>query len=344
MAIPSLRKVLPFPATTDYTFTFDVSGISQQIFYNELIIKLSSDTSQIKYSKKIQEFRYQHTLPANTLVNGEQYVAIVRVYNNSNTLIGESNPIFFYCFSLPILSIPTIVNGEVGNQTVLFQGTYFQAEGELLESYRFILYDDNQVEIGNSGIIYDTNLQYEFSDLENRLKKYNKLEISTVNGMVHSTGLIPFTPRYVAPRFNSAIELNNLYDEASISVKCNIIRIVGVPDIEPVIHTDDGMANLTCNGIWFDEGFKLQGNWTIQMWLKDIFPGSIFFQLTAKDGSRIELEYKNDRFRLYKMLGEEYIVQTLIGENEIDTTDTLVFICIKHIDGLYDFSYETVGD
>ena len=139
MAIPSLRKVFPFPATTDYTFRFNVEGISQQIFYNELEIKLSSDTSQIMYKQKIQEFRYQHTVPANTLANGEQYVAIVRAYNSNKELIGESNPIFFYCLSLPELDIPTIVNGEVGSQTVMFKGTYSQAEGELLQSYKFKL-------------------------------------------------------------------------------------------------------------------------------------------------------------------------------------------------------------
>jgi len=342
MAIPSLRKVYPFPATTEYTFKFDVSGISQQIFYNELEIKLSSDTSQVLYKERIQEFRYQHTLPANTLVNGEQYVAIIRVYNNSNQLIGESNPIFFYCLSLPVLDIPTIVNGEVRNQTVLFQGTYYQAEGELLESYRFILYDDNKIEIGNSGIIYDDKLQYEFSYLENRVLKYIELEVQTVNGMVHSTGLIPFTPRYVTPRFNSAIELENLPDEASILVKCNIIRMIGIPDTEP-IYVDD-MIDLRENGVWFDEGFNLTGNWTILMWVKDIVPNSTFFQLIARDGSRIELEYKKNRIRLYKMLDEEYILQMLIGENEINTTNKLIFIWIQHINGLFEFSYKMVGD
>ncbi|MSU01927.1 hypothetical protein [Tissierella pigra] len=344
MAIPDLRKVFPFPSTDDYTFRFNVEGISQQIFYNELEIKLSSDTSQIMYKQRIQEFRYQHTVPANTLENGKQYVAIVKVYNNANILIGESNPIFFYCFSSPILSIPTIVNGEVGSQTAMFKGTYEQSEGELLQSYRFKLYNDNQVLISESPEIYSDTIQYEFSDLESRQKYYIELQVSTINEMTHSTGLIEFTPRYVAPRFSSAIELENLSDEASILVTCNVIRIIGIPDVEPVIYTDDGMVDLRDNGVWFDEGFKLTGNWTIQMWLKDIVDNSVFFQLIARDYSKIELEYKNNKIKLYKMLDEEYIMQILIGENEISTTNNLIFICIKHINGLYDFTYETVGD
>lgn len=344
MAIPSLRKVYPFPSTKDFTFKFNVEGISQQIFYNELEIKLSSDTSQIKYKQRIQEFRYQHTVPANTLTNGSQYVAILRVYNNSNQLIGESNPIFFYCLSLPALSIPTIVNGEVGSQTVLFQGTYGQAEGEILQSYRFILYNDNQNIIAESPEIYSDIIRYEFSDLESRQKYYIELQVSTVNEMTHSTGLVEFTPRYVAPRFSSAIELENLPDEASVLVTCNVIRIIGIPDIEPIIYTDDGMVNLTCNGVWFDDGFKLRGNWTIQMWLKDIVPDSKFFKLIARDGSYIELAYKDNKINLYKMLDDNYIMQMLLGEVSINTTNQAVFICIKYVDGLYDFTYEMVGE
>lgn len=342
MAIPILRRVVPFSATEDYTFRFDIAGVSQQIFYNELEIKLSSDTSQTIYKEKIQEFRYQHTVSQGTLINGEQYVVIVRVYNNQQVLIGESNATFFYCFSYPILNIPTIVNGEVGNQTVLFEGEYSQTEGELLQSYQFILYDDNKIEISKSPETYDATIQYEFSELENRQNYYVELKVATVNELIATTGLIEFTPRYVAPRFNSAIELQNLPDEASISVKCNVIRIIGIPDIEPVIYTEDGMVDLRDNGVWFNEGFKLRGNWTLQMWFRDIISDSTFFKLIANDGSYLKLEYTNNKLNLYKMLNDEYISQMLLGGTEIDTIDQVVSICIKHIDGLYDFNYEMV--
>lgn len=344
MAIPSLRKVLPFPATENYLFKFDVSGISQQVFYNELEVKLSSDTSQVLYKEKIQEFRYQHTLPANTLTNGNQYVAVIRVYDNANTLIGESNPIFFYCLSQPNLSIPTIINGEVGNQTVLFQGIYNQSESELLQSYIFILYDDNQNEITRSPEIYSDSILYEFSELESRQKYYIELRVSTLNEMIATTGLIEFTPRYVAPRFNSSLELENLSEEASILVKCNIIRIIGIPDTEPINYIDDDLADLTDNGIWFEEGFRLRGNFTIQMWLRDIIDDSTFFKLIAYDGSHLKLEYKDSKINLYKMIDDNYISQKLLGETEIDTINKSVFICIRHIDGLYDFNYEMVGE
>lgn len=341
MAVPVLRRVFPFPATEDYTFKFDVSGTSKQIVHNELEIKLSSDTSQVVYKKRIQEFRYQHIVPSNTLVNGNQYVALIRTYDFNQVLIGESEPIFFYCFSLPVLQIPTIVDGEVGNQTVLFSGKYYQAEDEPLQHYQFILYDDNKNILDKSPEMFDANIQYEFGGLENRQTYFIELKVFTLNEMQHSTGLIEFTVRYIVPRFNTAVTVENIPDEASIKIECNILRILGWAENEPVEYIDGEMADLRDNSVWFDEGFSIKNNFTIQMWVKEIVDNSTFFTMYARDNSNIQLRYKNNKIYLYKKLNDEYITQMLIGEQEIlPTVSDIIFICIKHIDGLFDFSYE----
>lgn len=341
MAIPILRRVTPFNAENSFIFNFNVVGSSQQIMYNKLIVRLSSDTSQIIYEDKIQEFRYQHTVPSNTLSNGTQYVAHIQVFSQGDVLLGESDPIFFYCLSDPVLKIPTIVNGEVGNQTVMFEGTYNQAESEPLQSFQFILYNDNQDELTRSPEIFSQAIQFEFSELESRQRYYVELKITTVNELGATTGLIEFIPRYIAPRFDSAIELSNLPDEASVFIKCNVIRIIGIPDIDPVIYENDGAINLVDNGVWFDEGFKLRNDWTIQMWLRDVVDNSVFFKLFALDGSHIKLRLKDGYISMQKMLDDDYIVQSLLGENAVDSNKT-IHICIKHIEGHYDFSYSEV--
>ena len=343
MAIPSLRKVFPFAATDIQTFYFDVSGVSRQILYNELEITLSSDTSQILYKERVQEFRYQHTLPINTLTNGNQYAATIRVYDSNQVLIGKSNPIFFYCFSAISLTIPTIINGEVGNQSVTFKGEYYQAEDEIVESYRFVLYDDNQIEITRSPDLYDGLFSYEFSGLRNREKYYIELKVVTTNELIGTSGLIEFTARYIAPRFSSSLQLENLKEEASIYVKCNIIRIVGIPDTTPVIYTPEGEINLINNGVWFDEGFRIQGNFTLQMWVSNISEvDDYFFKLVANDGSNLRLYYKENKINLLKMSDETFVVQRLLGETLVEAPEDKLFICVKHIDGLYDFNYGKV--
>lgn len=339
--IPILRRVTPFNAETDFTFTFFTAGSSQQIFYNRLIIKLSSDTSQTIYDEKIQEFRYQHTVPADTLTNGEQYVAQVEVFSQADSIIGVSEPIFFYCLGDITLTIPTIENGEVFNQTVLFQGSYSQPQDDDIQSFTFVLYNDNKDEISRSPEIFSSDIEYEFSQLENRQKYYIELKVTTVSELGGATGLIEFTPRYIAPRFESAIEVENIPDTASVMVKCNVIRIIGEAEVEPVIYEDDGAVNLIDNVVWFEDGFKLKGNWTIQLWLRDIVDDSVFFKMIALDGSCIELKYKNNRINMKKMLDNNYITQSLLGELDIDN-DKTIYICLKHIDGLYDFNYNEV--
>lgn len=343
MAVPSLRKVLPFSSTEEKTFKFDVSGVSRQIVYNELEITLSSDTSQILYKTKIQEFRYQHTVPVDTLTNGNQYAAIVKIYDSNEVLLGESDPTFFFCFSEMHLTVPTVIGGEVGNQSVNFQGEYTQAEGELIESYRFVLYNDNKIEISRSEDLYDGELSYSFSGLSNREKYYIELKAVTLNELIGTSGLIEFTARYVAPRFSSSLQLENLKDEASIYVKCNIIRIVGIPDTKPVIFTPEGEADLTENGIWFDEGFRIKDNFTLQLWVKGLTEvDDYFFKLLANDGSHLRLDFKDNKINLMKMLDETFTLQRLLGEVVVDSPEDKIFICIKHIDGLYDFSYSKV--
>ena len=340
VAIPSIRKILPFPATEDYTVYFDVSGISQQIYYNELEIKLSSDTSQVFYNERIQEFRYEHTIPFGILSNGNQYVAVIRIYDNTDTLIGESNPVFFYCLSEPLLAIPTIINNEVLNQTVTFRGTYIQAEGELLQSYKFILYNDNKNEITQSPEMFSDKISYEFSDLVSRAKYYIELKIATTNEMEATTGLIEFTPRYIAPRFASSIEAENLDDEASILVTCNIVRMIGTPT--NTITYVDGMADMTDNLIYFDKGFSLKNDFTLMFWVKDVVPNSVFFNMTARDGSNLKVEYKNNRFNLIKTIRNDYIIQKLLGYLDVAMVDNIAYIFIQHVNGMYDFDYNLI--
>lgn len=341
MAIPILRSTNPFSSTESKVFNFDVRGTSKQIAHNELEITLSSDTSTTVYNTRIQDFRYEHTLPANTLTNGSQYAAKVRVYDINENLIGESDPIFFYCFSHPDISVPTVSDNEVGNQTVLFEGIYSQAENEPLESYLFVLYDNNQIQISVSPQIYSTTIEYEFTELQNGELYHIELKVITVNGMERSTGLIPFTPRYIAPRFTSSIQLENLYNQAAVRVECNVIQIIGVPETDPVIYVDDEKADIKENKIMFDDGFSITENFTIQMWVEDIQDQSRFFEMKSKHGGKIIMELDGEIIRFKKMLDNDYIVQSLIGEASINPLNQ-IYICVKHVNGLYDLNYEEV--
>ena len=342
-AIPVIQRIEPFNAGNSNTVKFSISGSAQQIFYNELTIANFSTPETPIYQQQVQTFQYQHEIPANTLTNGQQYVATIKVLSQSETVVGESGPAFFYCFSDPILDIPTIVNDEVGNQTVLFEGTYTQTEGELVESYQFKLYSNNQNLLISSGAIFlqDPNdpMEFEFSELENRTLYYIEFSVSTQNELFATTGLIPFTPRYVAPRFKSAIELYNQPETASVEIKCNVVRILGISDSGEPIFLGDGTVDLTSDGFTFEEGFDIKSSFTIEIWVKNIGQG-MFFKLSSNQQESIEIIREGNKLILYKILNPNYILQKLTSEIEIN--ENLTYIFIQHIDGWMNFEYETV--
>ena len=60
-----------FDATKDEIFYFTVSG-GAQIVKNKIVVRLQSDNT-IVYSGIETTYRTQHTIPANTLSNGNYY-------------------------------------------------------------------------------------------------------------------------------------------------------------------------------------------------------------------------------------------------------------------------------
>ena len=340
-AIPQIRKIYPFSKTNLYTVYFDISGISSQIVYNEIEIRENPNTGII-YQNRVQEFRYQHDIPLNTLVDGKQYSITMRIYDVNQVLLGTSPVELFYCFSIPVITIPTITNGEVNNQTVSFEGTYTQSQGELLQSYIYSLYDSNQILLSQSNEMYDDLLIYEFSELENNTSYYIELKILTINEMEITTGLIEFIPHYIAPKFNSFIQLENNPQNASVKLTCNVIRILGTNDTV-ISYENNEIVDLTNNHVYFQDGFSTSGNFVVKLWVKNININEVFFKLSTRDNITLELSLINNKIHLYKMRGEDYIVQHITVENEvIPTVDDIVFIDFRQINGLYNLTYSII--
>jgi hypothetical protein len=329
-----IRKIYPFPKNENNTVLFDIQGTSNQIVYNEIEIRKNPDTNGIIFKDRIQEFRYQHIIPANTLQNGQQYSILVRVYDVNQVLLGTSSTILFYVFDKATITIPTIVNSKVFNQTVLFQANYSQIQNELLQSYAFYLYDSNKILISQSGEIYNTNLNYEFSELENGELYYIECRTLSVNENESSSGIISFTPSYIAPKFNSFIQLENDAENACIKLTCNVIRILGTAD-STVTYENNEIADLTNNHVYFKDGFTTTGDFVIRMWVKNIIPNESFLVMTSRTNITLELKLENNRINLYKYKDGNIILQKILGQTDIVPNDDTVFVDLRQIGNLY---------
>lgn len=162
---PILYEIKPQNATKDITISFDVKG-GDQVYRNNLVIERQSD-NVVVYNQTIESFLWQHTIPANTLQNGVVYKIKVRTGNVNNQWSNYSDYIILYCFSDPIISITNIVDGKVYSQDVKFTATYTQNEGEQLESYKFFIYDSQDVLLYTSPEQFGQPIEYLFTGFKN---------------------------------------------------------------------------------------------------------------------------------------------------------------------------------
>ena len=297
-----ISPILPFPSTISHTFIFNVDSSGDQITQNNLVIENILDNS-IVYNQIVESFQYSHSIDANTLINGTQYRAKIRVGNINNEFSDFSDSVVFYCFSTPLVSMSNITEGIVVNSSSVTPiGVFTQLEDEELESYRYYLYDSNSVLLSVSTEKFDGLLTHTFSGLKDNESYKIELKTYTVNSITTSSGLISFSVNYISPKFYSALELENINDRASIKINSHIIDIVGQVNSGEISYEDDEWVNLNSGSIYFDDGFNIENNFTLRFWCKYITEYETLIELISTSGGSIVVKYFNNQFHVFKNL------------------------------------------
>ena len=128
---PIAQGISAFDATKDQTFSFTSNGGSQ-VVANQITIRLQDDNS-IVYQNKIETYRFQQIVPANTLTNDNYYNFYFNTYDADGNESEASNIIQFYCFDNPTLTLTNLpLNNLVEGSSYTFGVTDNQPQGELL--------------------------------------------------------------------------------------------------------------------------------------------------------------------------------------------------------------------
>lgn len=338
LTTPILNSPAPFSSLNDFTFNF-ISVGGNQVISNELEIQKNSDNTQV-YLKRIDTFLFKHTVVASSLSNSQEYKARIRTYDVSNNYSDWSDWITFWCFASPTVSITNIDN--VNNQTFDFIGSY--NADDPINSYRFILFDENEVLLQSFPEVYSTNISQQIASLENG-KKY-KLELITlsVNGLEGTSGKLLFTPNYIQPRLNSVLTLENISNQGAVKITANVIQILGKTYPTPGItltYENNDIVNLTDgNQVIFDEGFTCDSNFILKIWGSNLIENEVFLPLYC-DYGRIEFKQYQNRIHAYKYYNN-CDISAHFASNEltsIQSTDNL-FIWVKQIDNMMDIQIE----
>lgn len=224
---PIINPISAFDATIAHTISFVAIG-GAQVVGNRLVIS-DNQTGSVVYNRSILTMKLEHTIPANTLSNGNYYNAVVYTIDNSGAESVASTAVPFYCYSQPSLTIDNIPpSGTIENGTYTFQGSYLQQENEMLNSYQYTLYDSNKNVLSQTSLIYyntDNSLAYTFVGMSNDTSYYIELTGQTVNGTQITSGIKYFTVRYLQPASFAICDLVNNCQDGYIQISSNIVAI-----------------------------------------------------------------------------------------------------------------------
>jgi len=304
LTTPLLSIILPFPSTQAQNFIFSYSG-SNQATQNNLVIQKNIDNS-VSYDQTIQSFALNHPLPINSLINGVEYKAKIRVGDVANNWSNFSDWIYFYVLSSPTILIPTIdINNKVYNSTINFTATYSQLENELLQSYKFLLYNSNQnllqtySEQFSNGTI--PPISQEITGLENEELYYLEVKGISIHSQLSTSGLIAFTPFFITPRLITTLNVENLPSQGAIKLSVQLIQEIGQIDSGTVTFINNDWINLTSGQISFQDGFQLGSDFILKLWCKNIPDDTVFLKLVSEYG-KIELIKYNNQIHGFKYL------------------------------------------
>lgn len=273
---PIINPISAFDSKKAHIISFIVIG-GAQVIGNRLVIR-DNQTGKEIYNKIQSTMKLEHLIPANTLINGGYYNAVVYTIDSANNESMASTAVPFYCYSQPNLTIDNIPATEtIENGTYRFIGSYLQKENELLNSYQYTLYDSNKNILSQSALIYydtDSSLSYTFVGMSNDTAYYIELSGETVNGTKITSGLKYFTVRYLQPASFAICDLVNNCENGYIQISSNIVAIDGKSNPDPPIYIDDKEVDLRDPDSWveWNSGFRIQDDFTMRVWGRDFTP------------------------------------------------------------------------
>lgn len=301
---------------------------------NTLRIK-DNATNKVVYEETQKTMRLEHRISTNNnLVNGTLYNASVKVTDGNNSDSEWSDVILFYCFSTPTFQINIVQGQIIQAQTYGVEITYEQSEGELLQSYRAIVYDS-----GNN-IVYDSNIRYildtiRITNLQDNRDYSIIVTGTTINGLNLSTDLIHFSADFITSEAYFVCEVQNMYDIGGVYIKSNIVSVEGYADSD-VNYINNQLADLTNNVVHFDNGFSINKDFALMVKFNQIEPDSKVMQLKGND-EIINVYYKYDVIvnSYYFELEEIYKNNTYIITSDYINKNTDLTLWIKRINSLF---------
>ena len=297
----------------------------------------NADNSLVYSLPKTNSYSTSFNIPSGNLQNGHEYKIRIQIWNDKNQSIYSDFEVF-QTSSRPVVTLNQIET--ISSPSYNFQATYSQAENVTMRSYVYYLYNSNQVLIAQSTIKTTQAIEHLFSNLQSENSYYIEIQATSNRGLVGTTGKVRFSVLYTQPQVNVSLEAENV-ENAGIKISWKTIQIIGQSDCVELSYIDNEKIDLR-NGcvVRFDEGFSLQKNGTMKLWIEHPLYYQDLFVLRGQNG-RIFMQYwdTDNRFHVFKRINgrnTHYVSIPVIGN--------AFFICIQQINDDLNVIAESIGE
>lgn len=332
MAKPIVKKIQPFDGTQDYNI--EIAWTGNRSYANKLYI-YENKTNNLIWEDKITTFSLQHTIPANTLANGNSYVIQASTFDVNDTESALSDKVLFYVFATPNFSFYNLSeNVTVASLPVSIY--YVSPDLEDISTYNFYLYDSTKKLLLQSESLYDqTDISYVYKGLSNLTDYYIRATGVTENGMELDTGYQLISVKYENPSQYSRIYTTTEPEQGCVQVASNLIIIQynGTESFE----YEDGKINLNDKTLYYDEGFLLEDDFTIILRATNIWQNADILRMRNKeDGLCLSSYiYADDQLRFKLMVPNGIGYYLIYSEPLVFENEDLVTIAIRRKDNVY---------
>lgn len=310
---PYINIIENFDANNEYVLNYTYLG-SERITTNQVQIREAVSGSTPVYDRVSTRFDKQHTVPANTLVNGKSYWVKLRVQLDEATWTNWTAEVEFLCLTTPSLTFDSLdEKNYVYNNDVMMSVIYRQAQGERVDNYQFTLMNQNKTPITKYPVrIPDTQSPNVFSERMNGLVKgrlyYVGVRVITRNG-INYYEIHEFIPHFVTPSLDGIVAVQNNGDAGQVLVQSYLKQMLGtqtkpfIPDAE-----NDNSNNYTyMNDDWIiipkemplmytRLGMAKASDWIMKVWSKNVLNG-VMLRLSEENGEGVNITFiKHDDY------------------------------------------------
>ncbi len=262
MIVPDVRNGIGFgvaDTSRNWSISWHVNGSSAMVAY-QIDFYTNDSASTLVYSTgkltdgcpfygtlpdgTMQSFAHQ--MPAITLLTaGNSYKFVITQWWTENDSVVQNSASVFLARSKPSLSIDEIgTSGLINTQTYTFTGNYSQAQGDVLNWFRWRIADADNLNdlLYDSGSISGTmNIQTTFDGFFTGKQYAVRLNVQTQSGAEVDTGWVLFGVDYGEPTLSDELTVECGNGTNAVIVKWSL-------DSGGTLETPDQIGTLTYNG------------------------------------------------------------------------------------------------